>query len=638
MFTDMVGYTALSQKNEGLAMKLLEEQRRVLRSFFPKHNGREVKTMGDGSLVEFESALEAVRCAFEIQRSLYELNSGRPTEGQIPLRVGIHLGDVIHDQRDVYGDAVNIASRIEPLAAPGGICLTEQVHDQIKNKLELPLISLGRKELKNVGGSIEVFKVLLPWEGQTEKTREFDVRRVAILPFTSLSPDPDDAFFADGVTEEIISTASGISGLEVISRTSVMGYKGTAKKVKEIGKELDAGSILEGSFRKAGNRIRVTAQLIDVAGDRHVWAQSYDKELDDVFAIQIDIAKQVAEALKVKILRPEMGRLERKPTTSTSAYASYLRGRYHWNKRGLEDIRKAMDYFKEAIREDENFALGYAGLADCHEILMGNWGVEREENRRKAKEFLTKALDLEPDLAEAHATMGLGYLNEYKFREAEREFQRAIELKPSYASAHQWYMHALFALSRYDEAFREIEKAAELDPLSEIINNNLASCYFWRRDYEKALEIGKEGVELAPSDYSPHFALALYYGRLKMFDNAKTEGSLAVKLAGDTIPSAEAELEVLLARLRGDRSTVKRLLSELERQVGTPGGPALAIIAGYYFWLGDVENGFKRLERSVSERDTMLYFLKNEEMFDGVRGTPRFVEILRRVGLDPALP
>src|SRR5712692_3472833 len=379
MFTDMAGYTALGQKNESLSLALVEEQRKLLRAVFSRHNGREVKTMGDGFLVEFSNAMDAVRCAYDVQRASREFNISQPGDQRITIRIGLHLGDVVESQGDISGDAVNIASRIQSLAENGGICLTRQVYDQVQNKFDLPLRSLGSRSLKNVSSPLELYKMVLPWEKEEKSTAaHLDSSRVAVLPFANMSPDPGDSYFADGITEEIISTLSGVSGLNVISRTSIMGYKGTTKRVKEIGGELEAGSVLEGSFRKAGNQIRVTAQLIDVRDDRHVWAHSYDRNLDDVFGVQTDIAKQVSDALRVKILAPEIDRIDKKPTESTKAYTLYLLGRHHLNRRSIEEIQKAEEYFADAVREDRGFALGYVGLADANQLLAFNWHIEAE--------------------------------------------------------------------------------------------------------------------------------------------------------------------------------------------------------------------------------------------------------------------
>ncbi len=633
MFTDMVGYTALGQRNEPLSLLLVEEQRKLIRPILSKHNGREVKTMGDAFLAEFSSALDAVRCSYDIQQAASEFNMSLPVEQRIHLRVGIHLGDVVDSMGDISGDAVNVASRIEALAESGGVCLTRQVYDQIHNKFELVLESLGPKSLKNVSQQVEVFRMMMPWETKPNDISHNDTTSIAVLPFANMSPDPNDSFFADGITEEIISALSNVSGLSVISRTSAMSFKGTTKKLKEIGRDLEVGSVLEGSLRKAGNKIRVTAQLITVSNDRHVWAQSYDKELDDVFAVQTDIAKQVAESLRVKILAPEMERLDRKPTTSTRAHTFYLKGRYHWNNRDAENIKKAAEYFEQAIKDDQDFALGYVGLADCHEILATNWGIDKSENHEKAKIMLARALEIEPDLAEAHTTKGLVLMNEYNFAEAEKEFRRAIELKPSYASAHQWYSHLLMALSKPDEAHREIEKAVELDPLSAAINTNLGDYFYLRREYAKSLEITKKSVELNPHSPWILFSLAIRYAKMNMRDDARKEGELAVQFGRDSIPSMEKQIEVALAYYGGDKQTVRRLLPDLERHFGGPMGPPAVAIAGYHFCIEQKEMGFEWLERSYSMKEALLPMLRENEFFDSVRTDTRFLDIFKRMGL-----
>ncbi len=404
MFTDMVGYTSLGQKNESLSLALVDDQRKLIRPILSRHDGREVKTMGDSFLVEFSSALNAVKCAYDIQRTAREYNISLPEERRVHLRVGVHLGDVLETQGDISGDAVNVASRINYLADDGGVCLTRQVYDHVQNKFELPLTSLGPRSLKNVNIPIEVYRMEMPWdEKKATQLAKLDKKRVAVLPFANMSPDPADEYFADGLTEELISKLSLVKGLRVIARTSVMSYKKKDRRISEIGAELGVGSIVEGSFRKAGNKIRVTTQLIDVADDQHVWAQSYDRNLDDVFAVQTDIAKQVSDTLKVKILEAEIDGIDRKPTESTKAYTLYLRGRYHFNRRGVEDVVKASEYFGQAVREDERFALGYVGLADCYAVLS-NLGIDSGANRQKAKIAVAKGLELDRDLAEAHAT------------------------------------------------------------------------------------------------------------------------------------------------------------------------------------------------------------------------------------------
>jgi adenylate cyclase len=639
MFTDMAGYTALGQRNESLSLALADEQRKLLRAVFNRHNGREIKTMGDAFLVEFNNALDAVRCAYDVQRASREFNISQPSDRRIILRIGLHLGDVVESEGDISGDAVNIASRIQSLAEAGGVSLTRQVYDQVQNKIDLPLKNLGSRSLKNVSAPLEVYKMVLPWEKEQKTTSaQLDVSRVAVLPFANMSPDPGDTYFADGITEEIISTLSGVSGLNVISRTSIMGYKGTTKRVKEIGGELEAGSVLEGSFRKAGNRIRVTAQLIDVRADRHVWTHSYDRNLDDVFGVQTDIAKQVSDALRVRILAPEIDRIERKPTESTEAYNLYLRGRYHLNKRTMEEIKKAAEYFALAIKEDAKFALGHGGLADCYELLATNWGVDIESNHERAKSEVAIALQLDRDLAEAHATLGLILMDDYDFKGAEREFRRAIELKPSYATAHHWYFRVLRIGSRWDEALKQIEKAVELDPFSQIINLNHAEYYDSRRDHAKALELAKKTVELDPNFATAHFQLATIYAKMKRMEDAKQEAEMSVNLVQETFPKMHERIGAFLAYFGDDKEAVQRLLPVLEASFEEPMGAKAIEIGGYHIYLGELDTGFEWLEKSYSKKEPGLLDIAFDPTFDGVRNDPRYQNLLKRLGLEPRSP
>jgi len=631
MFTDVAGYTALGQRNESASLALLDAQRKLIRPILRKHSGREVKTVGDAFLVEFLNALDAVRCAYDIQRTTREFNVALPAERRLHLRIGLHLGDVTRSPGDIQGDAVNIASRIESLAEDGGVCMTRQVYDQVQNKFELPLDSIGSKSLKNVTQPMEIFKMILPWEGVQNPSAQLDPSRIAVLPFSNVSPDPNDSYLADGITEEIISTLSGVKELNVVARTSVMGYKGTTKKVRQIGSELDAGSILEGSFRKVGNRIRVTTQLIDVNSDRHVWAQSYDRSLDDVFAVQTDIAKQVSEALRIRIPSKELDRMERRPTASTEAYSLFLRGRYFLNRRGIEDLIKARDYFEQAIREDPNFALAYVGLADSREVLAG-WDRDPGENREKARLAVARALELDQGLAEAHATQGLLLRSDLSLREAEDELRKAIRFKPSYAFAHMWYGQLLIGLLRWDEAFEHVEKALELDPLSQMISRAYARYHELKRDYPKAVELYKKAVELDPNLATTHFELARVYNEMKMFEEGKREMEVGFGLHQMVSPPLKRS-EAMTAYWQKDKETVRRLLPELEAHVGEPLIDEL-LIAGLYFFLRELDKGFEWLEKSYARKDAGLIFIRVDEQFDDVRSDPRFSNLVTRLGLD----
>jgi len=460
-----------------------------------------------------------------------------------------------------------------------------------------------------------------------------DKHRVAVLPFVSMSPDPNDEYFADGMTEEIISTVSEISGLRVISRTSIMRYKKIEKTVEEIGRELKVGSVLEGSFRKAGNRIRVTTQLINVADDEHIWAQNYDRNLDDVFAVQSDVAKQVAEALRVRILSSEKERVEKKPTDSTAAYTLYLKGRSLWNKRDLEGLKKAMGYFELAVREDPSFALGYVGQADCAVLIGTSYNIDPEENVAKAKAMLERALQLDPELAEAHTTLGYVHWSNYDLHRAEEEFKKAIELKPSYATAHQWYFWVLRAELRWDEALKEIEKAVELDPLSPIIVTTLGFYYISRGDFSKAAEKHRIAVELGGDGYRYHLCWA--YGMMKMYDQMDKEAEASARYYQNIWPRIRTLYDVDRAYFKGDKETVRRLLPELEANPKETGVWAIDF-ADFHFFLGEVDKGFEWLERAYSKREMGVLEIQWDSNLDGVRTDPRYLDLLKRLGLDKA--
>jgi len=631
MLTDMVGYTALGQRNESLSLALVKEQRKQIRPVLNRHNGREVKTIGDAFLVEFPSALDAVRCAYDIQRVMREFNISMPEERRVRLRIGVHLGDVVESGGDISGDAVNVASRIEPLADDGGVCLSRQVYDNVQNKFDLPIVSFGIKTLKNINTPLEVFKILMPWEKErSEISLHHDTKRIAILPFTNMSPDPNDSYFADGVTEELISTISSIGGLQVISRTSVMGYKGANKRIPEIGMELKVGSVLEGSVRKADNLVRVTAQLIDVQSDRHVWSQSYDRELKNIFAVQSEIAKHVADTLRVKILSSEEAQIDKKHTENTTAYNLYLKGRYHWNKRGVEDVKKAMEYFVLAVHEDPKFALGYVGQADCSIILRG-WMLDLETNLEKAKAASANALKLDPALAEAHATRALILQEEYDLREAEREYRKSIELKPSYASAHQWYSILLRSQLRWTEAEDQIEKALELDPLSPMINLNHGLVHLETRDYRRALEPLKTAADLQL--VIAHIVLAVAYGRMKMFEDMRREARIFAELVQGSYPLITRGIDAFIAYNEDDSQTLRSLLPLLETHLEETNTDAYGI-ACFYFYLGDKDKGFEWLERSYSRKEEALMRVKCDWDLDAVRTDPRYLDLLKRIGLD----
>ena len=675
MFTDMVGYSALAQKNESLAVDLLAQHRQILRSIFAAHSGQELDAVGDGFLVEFSSAVDATRCAVEIQHRLADRNASVGPDRRFQVRIGLHLGDVVVREGRAHGDGVNIAARIEPLAAPGGVCLSEDVARQVQNKIDTPLQKLGKGELKNIDLPVDIYRVVLPWERRRlavlqrvafglhrKATRRLAVgiftglvvlsvagvsiwrsadrrdgalrtgkSRIAVLPFANISAGAKDDYFADGMTEELISRLSQVRGLDVIARTSVMQYKGKGKSVADIGRELNVETVLEGSVRKAGDKLRITVQLINAGNQGHLWSQNYDRELKDVFAIQSDIAQRIAQALKVQLGASELGRIEKHGTENLEAHNVYLLGRHEFNKFTEEGFQRAVSYYEQAIQKDPTYALPYSGLADSYHLL-GGWGyVPSSEAIPKAKAAALRALELDSTLGDALAT--LAYVRFWYDRDsagAERDFRQALTLSPNARTQFLWGLYLEF-MGRSEEAIREIARARDLDPLSMIINANVGLAYYCARQYERAIDEYRRVLRLDPSFAVAHWWLGWAYARRKMYEDALAEGRKFAELER-TGPVRDGILGYLYA-VSGHRDEAVRALHRLEQtsrqQYGTQFWTAFV-----YLGLGDRDRAIELYQAGLGEHSEGQMLLKVLPDFDPLRSDPRFIALLKKLGLE----
>ncbi len=705
MFTDMVGYSALSQRNEALALELLEEHRSVLRALFPKHQGTEIKTTGDGFLVEFASALAAVRCAIEIQRSLATRNVASAGERQLQVRIGIHVGDVTHREGDGLGDGVNIASRIEPLAGPGGICISVDVERQIRNAIETSLVKLGATELKNIQMPMELFRIVLPWETQSSSRREealnpkaenrkqkaeseqslvtstatrfgwvaalvlvavgvgwwlvhqsgqetkpvanspgatnspaepsaapaADQKSIAVLPFVNMSADKDNEYFSDGITEEILNALARTPGLRVAARTSAFSFKGKNETVQRIGEALKVGVILEGSVRRAGNQLRITAQLINVADGFHLWSDTFDRKAEDVFAIQTEVAQRVQEALKVKLLAGSSPNATLAGTDNLEAYDLYLRGRHFWNLRTGADLQRAVGLFQQATEKDPKFAAAYAGLGASYTLLPQYTAVPRREANPRALAAARRALELDGRLAEAHAAIGYGALRDWDLVGAEREFQEALRLNPNHATSHQWYSILLGMFGKRDEAVVEIRKALALDPLSAVIQKDLGEHLNLAGRYDEALAEVDKSLKLSPDFVSAYGLRGRIFLVQKRIPEAIAEFEKVRNKTGDT-PFALGNLGYAYARA-GRTNEARQILEKL-KSVSASGGNASIEVAFVNLGLGDLDQAFVWLERAVESRDQDPRAWKSDPLLGDVVKDPRYAALLKKFGLD----
>jgi len=625
MFTDIVGYTLLTQKDESSTLQALERHRSLLRPHFASHGGREIKTIGDAFLVEFQSALDAVLCAFAVQQMMHDRKVARGE--QLSLRIGIHVGDVVESGNDILGDAVNIASRIEPLAEPGGICISEEVYRQVRNKSDLPFVSLGEKSLKNVSTPVVMYKAVMSWQNETvEATPQLDPKRVAVLPFVSMSPDPNDEYFADGLTEELITRISLVRGLEVIARTSAMNYKKKEKNVSQIGRELKVGTILEGSVRKAGNRIRVSAQLINANTEGHLWAQNYDRNLEDIFEVQSSVAENVTGALKLRLIDEDRERVQL--TADMEAYTMYLRATQLRHEGTETSCREAIALFKEAISKDPTFVRAYSGLARAW-IGMEYW-AEFTTCASRAEAAARKALELGPESAEAHTAMALVHGAMDRFEEERFELERAIRINQNLAEANLWlgWQNAVFG--RFDEAIKYYRKARSLDPLDPEPANQLVRVLRVSGRVDEALDVVNELKELYRSEDMVYIHLSMCY--LQERDFAKALGAIDVGLRFNPndywLKVARGVTNAMAGRREEATDELRNLMTaeaESQRQIAQ-----VWIRAA----LGDLDEAFVALMRAA-ELHSWDGLIKFDPLYEKLWKDPRFAEFCKKVGLPP---
>ena len=458
-------------------------------------------------------------------------------------------------------------------------------------------------------------------------------KSIAILPFENLSRDPDNAYFTEGIQDEILARLAKIADLKVISRTSTQRYKSSPDDLPQIAKRLGVSNILEGSVQKTADRVRVTVQLLNAATDTHLWGETYDRKLTDVFAAESDIARAIADTLRAKLTGSEQNALAARPTENTEAHQLYLRGRYFWNKRTGADFKKAIGYFNQAIDKDPNYALAYAGLADAYVLLSAYAEASPKDSLPQAKAAAEKALELDSTLGEAHASLAQALLAyDLNFAEATREFRRAIELNPNYATAHHWYGESVLGpLGQFEEAIAEARRALELDPLSVIINADFGSALTNARRYDQAIEQLRKTVEMDPGFYYAHWTLGNALELKGFNEEAIAEYKKAIALNDDPLP--RALLGHLYAKLgrKDEALAILKQLRELresskERYV-SPYNLALIHIG-----LGQKNEAIQLLEETYEERDGYnIVFIKVEVLLDPLRGDPRFEALVQKV-------
>jgi adenylate cyclase len=538
---DVEGYSRLMGRDEVGTLRTLTAYRVIIDRLIASHRGRIFNTAGDSLVADFASAVDAVQCAVAVQQAVAKENEDRPAGEQMRFRIGVHIGDIMLQGDNLFGDAVNVAARLEALAEPGGICVSGVVGDYIGAKLPLSFADLGEQQVKNIAQPIKAYRI----EGETSPIDTTvpatplplpDKPSVAVLPFTNMSADPEQEFFADGIAEDVITALSRYPSLFVIARNSSFTYKGRAVDVKQVGRELGVRYVLEGSLRKSGNRIRVTAQLVEAETGKHVWAERYDRDLADIFVVQDEISEAVTIAIAPAIADAEQQRAMRKQPGSLDAWAAYQRGLWHLGKFARDDNALAEKFFREAVDLDPTFAGGYRGLgyAEFQATMSGFRQRSLPEAQSSAEALARRAVGLDSADAEARTFLGEMRLYHGDYEGALAEVERALEMTPNLAGAHGWRGSVLILSGRVGEGLASLRTSIRLDPRDPFLAlrlNHLAVGLYLSREYEAAIEAARRGIRSNPDFPSTYRWVAAALGQLGRLEEAKLALEKAIAVA-----------------------------------------------------------------------------------------------------------
>jgi TolB-like protein/Flp pilus assembly protein TadD len=681
LFIDIVGYSKLLINEQSEQIQKLKEIVRGTEQFKKAESEGKLLRLptGDGGALVFRTSAEApVLCALEISRGLKE-------HPELRVRMGIHSGPVneitdLNGQANIAGAGINIAQRVMGCGDAGHILLSKHVADdlehyprwkpylhelgecEVKHHVRIGVVNLYNNELGNpktpkrlqsvqrrrartrwgaiVTGLLSLGVIVAAFVIVSKKSARLTLtapeKSIAVLPFENRSEDKANTYFADGIQDEILTRLSKIADLKVISRTSTQHFKSSPDNLPQIAKQLGVMHVLEGSVQKSNDQVRVNVQLINALTDAHLWAETFDRKLTDIFAVESEIAKSVAENLKARLNGRAEEVLAARPTENPEAHELYLKGRYLWNRRNTASLRKAGDYFQQAIDLDPNYALAYAGLADVHSLLPIYAGTPPKDDVSKALAAARKAVELDSNLAEAHTSLGNALVMNVQYKLAEQEFRRALELNPNYATAHQWLAECLFSQGRFLESLAESERAHELDPLSLIINASYASSLSGVGRYDDAVKQAHKTIDLDPDLVPGHAILGQIYEDRGKLDEAIAEYRKANAL--EATPANFAMLAYAYAKT-GRLAEARKILDKLtdlsaQRYVGAY---PLAIV---HLALGEKEEALRLLEKSFAERDFLLQGLfgsiKMDKRLDPLRNDPRFQKLVER--FDAGIP
>jgi len=616
MFTDIQGYTALMQQNEEKAVQARDRHRHIFNSITGKHKGRILQYYGDGTLSIFDSAIDAVKCGIEMQLDFQKTPS-------IPVRIGIHTGDIIFSEEDIIGDGVNIASRIESLAVAGSVFISDKVYDEIKNQQSINTSLLKTFKLKNVEKPIQVYAIsnsglIVPKVEDIKGKTDADHSSIAVLAFDNMSGDPTQEYFSDGISEEILNALVKVNGLNVAGRTSAFSFKGKNEDIRTIGDKLGVKMVLEGSVRKAGNKVRITAQLINVEDGFHLWSETYDRELEDIFAVQEDIANRIVEKLKLQIQESSESNGR---TRNMEAYELFLKGSYFF-KKGYEYKTKAMEYFEKAIELDPDYAEAHAFIGETYTHYAGMELLSTAEAYTKARTAVKKAISLDEYEPRSHKILAYIHLfYDWDWEGALTEYNKAIHYGLPEQNEFITYYY-IFVEKDYDHAISVSGQILENDPLHAQNHWQLGLCYYFAGRFEAALDCFNNSLELDPKYTEGHHWKGIVLGYLGKFKEAIN----AIETAWSIWQfQGQLNYDLLVVKIQmGHKEEVLRTIKS--ETFLDPINPAML-----YTLMDMPDEAVFWLEKAYRQRSLMMVTLKHLWLWDPLRDDPRFIEIYNRM-------
>lgn len=630
MFTDIVGYTALMQGDEEVASKVRAKHRRIFEEQHALYQGEIIQYYGDGTLSVFKSAIEAAKCAVEIQKLLQEGDV-------VPLRIGLHLGDIVFSNTEVYGDGVNFASRIESLGIAGAILLSGKINDELKNHQSISTVSLGHFELKNIINPVEVFAIsnkgiIVPDPAELAGKKETKNKTIAVLPFVNLSTSQENEYFSDGITEEIINALAKIGSLKVTSRTSSFLFKDKNISITQIGKELGVSTVLEGSVRLSGNTIRITAQLIQAEEDFHFWSETWDRKLENIFEIQDEISLIIADKLREQFGHFELQEhLVDKQTDNIAAYEFSLKAKYHRNKWNPEDVKIAISLYEKALELDPNHTESHLGLADCYSFMGTTGFMSFEEAWGKTIKFTSQALELDSQSSGAYYQLSnQAFFIECDYNKSLQEMKKAVEFNPNNADAQQFISFLYIIAGDKEKSTKHLDIALSLNPLSEQTHFFRAYYHYMVEDYKKALEMLDSCLSANDKNIPAHAVKTLCLLKLGRYDEVINYFDT---IPADVVIEGEKTGAIGLAyALRKDLENTTTYMEQLVELAKSPNGfQADSYLLLMYSVMGEIDMAFEWVNQAITKKSTLLLLRFTDPIVSDLKEDPRYEKLHKSI-------